>query len=225
VLVTASILVVWVAFAGMFIWYEVVHGLVPVLGLTLLVLGATGVTLYFRSPGADTMRWAWRGPPVLVAAAFLGWLYLDRCVQPQIQFLEAVSQGAIAAKARDWQASADAYSEAIRLNPSSAKAHHERGVALGFQGEHDRAIEDFNVAIQLDPNNAWVRYHRGVAYSKKRDHDSAMTDFDEAIRLDPAFARAYRARSSIYAKKGDAARAKADKQKAAELEKAGEEKP
>ena len=41
--------------------------------------------------------------------------------------------------------------EAIRLEPKSALAYNNRGVAWSVKKDYDRAIADFTEAIRLDP--------------------------------------------------------------------------
>jgi tetratricopeptide (TPR) repeat protein len=239
VLVVACILIVSVALPAVVIWQTEKHGFATkyVAGVVVVALGATFTTLHltvsddflrrhYGERGAVQMRRVWRGGwiGVLLGPVLLGLHYFD-CKVAEAQFALAFNRGFSAYQDRNWQVAIEAFSEAIRLDPSDMRAYRQRGAAYLRQEEHDRAIADFNEALRLAPDDAGTVYNRGVAYAKKQDYDSALTDFGEAIRLDPAFAKAYRARSSVYAKKGDDARAKADKQKAAELEKFGEENP
>lgn len=93
------------------------------------------------------------------------------------------------------------YDEAIRLNPSSAKAYFNRGKARASLDQDPSAIADYNRAIQLNPNFAETYFHRGCLrdYLVQRDSHKSMTaarfeerrsaiaDLDEAIRLDLDF--------------------------------------
>jgi hypothetical protein len=47
---------------------------------------------------------------------------------------------------------ADAYSEAISLDPNNAKAYRNQGVAFLHHGEEDRGLDDLDAAILLDSN-------------------------------------------------------------------------
>jgi tetratricopeptide (TPR) repeat protein len=233
VLVVVSILIVAVALAAVQI-REGVHGVTPVFGLVLLVLGAAGLTLHLTlsddilrrhsgEPGADPRREFWRSGwvGVVLGAALLGMHHLDRWIQAtaaDAQFRAAYNRGLTAARARDWQTAAEAFSEAIRHNPGDARPYRQRGAAYLHQEEPDRALADFDEALRLAPDDARVVYNRGVAWFKKQDYDRALIDFGEAIRLDPNYARAYLARGRVYSKKGDDVRARADQQKAAELD-------
>jgi tetratricopeptide (TPR) repeat protein len=235
-LVLALLLTASAALAGAVIWWsEAREGrLQYVLGVGFLALGLVFTTLqltlsddflrrHFGEPSAGQMRRAWRGGwvGILLGGAMLGVLYLDRWVQAtaaEAQSKAAYNRGLSAAKTGDWQAAVDAFSEAIRLDPNSARAYRNRGVAFLHQGEDDRALEDLGAAIRLDPNDANTFYNRGVTYCRKGDLARALADFTEAIRLNPGYAKAYLARSKVHDRKGDHEQAKADRQKAAELD-------
>jgi tetratricopeptide (TPR) repeat protein len=221
------------ALAAVLIWQEQVHGVAPVLGLLFLALGAAGMTLHLSlsddflrrhlgEPAAGQARGfcrsGWVG--ILLGAALLGLHYLDhwaREATARTNFQVAFNRGLSASKDRDWQAAADAFSEALRFDPSSAKAYHHRGVAFLHLGEQDRAIVDFSESIRIDPTDARVFSNRGLAFFRKVDYDHALTDFGEAIRLNQGYAKAYLARSRVHEQKGDDPRARADRQRAAEL--------
>ena len=50
------------------------------------------------------------------------------------------------------------FSEAIKLDPSDAKAYCNRGLVYSFSGQYDKAIVAFTDAIRRDPDD-------GTAYS------------------------------------------------------------
>ena len=58
------------------------------------------------------------------------------------------------------------YTEAIRLNPSLAKAYRNRGIAFAWKRENDKAIADYTEAIRLAPKDAFAFADRGAAYFK-----------------------------------------------------------
>ena len=197
------------------------------IGAACVVIGAALMTLHwtvsddflrreFGERGARQMRrFCRRGWIVsLSGLAVLGVLYCVCMIDATVAF----DRGLSAAKAQDWQTAAEAFSKAIRLNPSDVRFYRQRGAAYLHQDDPDRAITDFDEALRRAPNDAPTTYNRGVACFKKRDYDQALAEFGEAIRLDPSFRLAYLARSNTYARKGDEARAKTDRQKAAELD-------
>ena len=88
-----------------------------------------------------------------------------------------------------------------------AFAFYRRGNAYNEQGDHDRAIKDYDEALRLNPKHANAFSNRGVAYGHKGEYDLAIQSYDEAIRLDPSHADAFSNRGVAYGRKGDYDRA------------------
>jgi tetratricopeptide (TPR) repeat protein len=121
-----------------------------------------------------------------------------------------ISQGTADSNAGYYDKAIATFSEAIRLDPTSALAFRNRGNVYANKGDNDRAIADYSEAIRLDPKNALVLRNRGDAYTNKGDNDRAIADLNEAIRLDPKSALAFSYRGVGHANKGDYERAIAD---------------
>ena len=83
------------------------------------------------------------------------------------------------------------YTKAIELDPKSAMAYINRGVAYAKLKQYEKAIADFTRAIELDPKSASVYIRRGYAYVQLNQYDKAITDYNRAIELDPKSAKAY----------------------------------
>jgi tetratricopeptide (TPR) repeat protein len=102
------------------------------------------------------------------------------------------------------------FTQAIRLDPNSANAYRERGIAYSDKGDHRRGILDLNQTILLSPNNPRAYINRGNMYRLIGDYDRAITDYNQAIRLDPNSASAYMNRGGAYRQKGNINQAIAD---------------
>ena len=103
------------------------------------------------------------------------------------------------------------HDEAIRLNPDSAEAYFNRGLARALFDQDPSAIVDYDEALDLNPNFAEAYFHRACLKDYLAPRESAMAarhtalrsaiaDFDEAIRLglDPSL------RSHAYYRRGKA---------------------
>jgi tetratricopeptide (TPR) repeat protein len=75
---------------------------------------------------------------------------------------------------------------ALKVDPGSAEAEHERGVALRRLGKTARAVEAFTSATALDPDAAWVWFDLGRT---ALEAPSPGAGLDPAVALD-AFRRA-----------------------------------
>ncbi len=102
------------------------------------------------------------------------------------------------------------YTQAIRLNPSSAMAYHDRAVCLARIKENDRALADYNRALQLASDNPLSWNGRGVIYLRRKEYEKAIPDFTMAIQLRPTFAQPYENRAAAKRALGDVKGAAAD---------------
>jgi tetratricopeptide (TPR) repeat protein len=129
-----------------------------------------------------------------------------------------VAQGDAYREAEEYQQAAEAYTEALRLDPGNAAAYAGRGRAYNGLGEHQRAIADSEQAMKLDPRHALAYFVRGAAYGKLGEHQRAIADFDRAIALDPQDALAYFNRGLAYNNLSEYQRAIADLDRAIALD-------
>jgi tetratricopeptide (TPR) repeat protein len=82
-------------------------------------------------------------------------------------------------------------------------AHYNRGTARAAQGDHKRAIEDFNRTIELKPDSAWAFNNRANAYYHLGDLQRAKESSRKSIKLDPKNAPAYWVAANICAAEND----------------------
>ncbi len=76
-----------------------------------------------------------------------------------------------------------AYTDAIRLNPESAGAYHNRGISYAKKGEIGQAVADFTEAIRINPKDALAYYNRGSVYAENGEQAKANADFTKAREL------------------------------------------
>ena len=86
---------------------------------------------------------------------------------------------------RDFALALRYYDEAIRLDPRSARAYYDRGLAYGHLYDFDEAIADFSAAINLDPKLTDAYICRGVVYGSKREYAKEIPTCSEAIVSTP----------------------------------------
>ena len=88
--------------------------------------------------------------------------------------------------------------EALRLNPNDGCAHFDLGIALGHQGEVEKAVQHLSKALELMPDGFDRRYNPvdmqialGEALVLDREPGRAATMLSKAVALDPKSARAH----------------------------------
>ncbi len=106
-------------------------------------------------------------------------------------------EGVAAYAKKDFKASLDLFSRAIKYDPTLALFFVCRGAAsLKLERARD-AIGDFNQAIKLDATYARAFHLRGLAYEKLGEFARAFRDFDRSLEIDPEYGAAYDSRDSM----------------------------
>lgn len=116
-----------------------------------------------------------------------------------LTFADYYKQGHASYKVRDYEHALSDFSQAIKENPTHAKAHINRGNTRYNLKDYDGAVTDYSQAIQINPNEVNAYVNRGNArymlaeYSSDpdRDYNLALADFNNALRLNPNEAEAY----------------------------------
>ena len=104
----------------------------------------------------------------------------------------------------------DAYSEAIRLDPTELDARIARARAYLEGGKAAAAIAEANEVIRVRPDSTTARLILARGYASAGDHARAIADFDAAIRLRPDDPDALRDRGTVHQARRDDARALKD---------------
>jgi tetratricopeptide (TPR) repeat protein len=117
------------------------------------------------------------------------------------------------------------FDEAIRLDPTLAKAFYSRAKFKYVKQRADRLLDprnrsssvkeaaglaDISEAIRLDPTNAEYYIERSMMWIGSQNDDAAIADLTEAIRLNPRSIPAYQLRAGRWDAKQDEARMLAD---------------
>ncbi|HSE97679.1 MAG TPA: tetratricopeptide repeat protein, partial [Blastocatellia bacterium] len=105
-------------------------------------------------------------------------------------------------------------SEVAAVDPFTALAYYNRGIAWSARGELDKAAADFDRAIRINPlyTDAYIR--RGRCRHARGDLERAVADYTKAISLDPSSAFAYNNRGIARQAREDLAGAVSDFDKA-----------
>jgi tetratricopeptide (TPR) repeat protein len=83
------------------------------------------------------------------------------------------------------------YDEAIRLDPSHARAFGNRASTYNHLGQPERVLQDFGEAIRLDPDTSGFYGNRGQLFLNVGQTEQAIDDFNQAIKLSPEDAIAH----------------------------------
>jgi len=110
-----------------------------------------------------------------------------------------IRQGYNSAVQKNYEASIQAFTQAIDLDPQYAFAYTNRGNTYHEWKQLDLALADYNKAIALDPTDDSAYYNRGLLYSSLNRYDLEMADYGKAITINPNNVYALNNRGIAYA--------------------------
>ncbi|HMO59396.1 MAG TPA: tetratricopeptide repeat protein [Roseiflexaceae bacterium] len=111
-----------------------------------------------------------------------------------------------------------AYDLIVAQVPQEPLIYIRRGYSLYYQGEIERALEDFRHARQLAPQDVDAIFAVGIAEYELDHYDDVISTMDAVITLAPQFALAYAYRGIALHYQNDTNRALADCRRALTLE-------
>ena len=135
-------------------------------------------------------------------------------------FVQYFDQGLERYEAGDYQGAIADYTKAIKIDPMSSRAYHNRGAAKQELNLHKSAINDFNKAIELEKNNEILyHYYNNRAWSKYNVGDLKMglIDADKSIELNQDYMHSFDTRGRIRQDLGDVKGACSDFKKSVSL--------
>jgi len=121
-------------------------------------------------------------------------------------------------KNHQYERAIEAFTQAIKLDPSKVEGYHRRGFAYLDKDQYDAAIKDFQQALRLNPQDDYAYHHLGFVYYRKGKYDLAIENCKKAIEIEPKSSRSYQVRGLAYSGKGQHNLAIADFNRALELD-------
>jgi tetratricopeptide (TPR) repeat protein len=100
---------------------------------------------------------------------------------------ENISIGASNAMSKRPKQAIEAYSKAIKLDPSNAVAYRLRGYIYLITGQKEKAVSDLETSVKLDPTEAWSHYNLALAYMAVNDSTKALSETNKVLKLDYDF--------------------------------------
>jgi tetratricopeptide (TPR) repeat protein len=119
----------------------------------------------------------------------------------------AFTQGLAHFKQDEDEAAAEAFQQAIKLDPEYAEAHFNLGLTYGSLGKKNEALEEYKSAVKIyekrlrqDPKDADTQFNMGEAQSKLGDFEKAVDAYKQAVRLKREDDETYYALGTAYSK-------------------------
>jgi tetratricopeptide (TPR) repeat protein len=112
--------------------------------------------------------------------------------------IEFAARAAKSMNVGDYDAAIKDFTDAIRLDPRSAKYVYDRGVAHFQKGEDELALSDFNASLKLAPSDSLALAARAELELYKSKEDQARRDFDDALKGATDKKAVLRRRADVY---------------------------
>jgi len=86
---------------------------------------------------------------------------------------------------KSYDAAIEAYTKAVKLDPSNPVYYSNRAAAYSSKEDHDNAVIDAKKAIEVDPSFAKAYSRLGHAYYCLKNYNSAVEAFSNGLKLEP----------------------------------------
>ncbi len=96
-----------------------------------------------------------------------------------------MGRGATSGKTGDWIAAINWDRLATQVDPQSAGAYWQLGLAYGAAGQGPAQIEALRTAVSLSPADFQIRYALGLAYWRQGDPAAAAAQFERVLAIRP----------------------------------------
>ena len=108
---------------------------------------------------------------------------------------------------RYWHTTMSLFEHALAVNPRSAVAHNNLGLALAAENRITEAMDHYMEALRLMPSYALAHYHLGLLLMSQGQTQEAIHHYTEAVRLLPTYAEAHNNLGMALANQGRSAEA------------------
>lgn len=120
-----------------------------------------------------------------LAIALCGRALKRESLPPQARVAALIGRGMGFSANGDTGSAHTAFTEALRIDPSSWTAYVQRGYVRSRIGRRELALLDYSKAIELKPDEPVARTLRGVMLIRAGEHTLGIADLDVAIRQAP----------------------------------------
>src|SRR5947209_20556586 len=98
---------------------------------------------------------------------------------------EWTDKGNAAAQHGDYEVAAEAFEQAIAINPNDARARYNLALAQQYLGDSELAIAGYRRAIDLDPELIDAYINLGNLYGELGLNEDSLETFQQALELNP----------------------------------------
>ena len=105
--------------------------------------------------------------------------------------------GMVAVQTKQWDKALRLFTDALKINITSAIVYNNRGIVLKELTRLEEALACYDLAIKYKPDYAEAYYNRGIVLNELKRLDAALASYDGAINFKWDFAEAYLNRGTV----------------------------
>lgn len=92
--------------------------------------------------------------------------------------------------------------EVIKEDPNFYKAYAVEGIALAYNGDFEKGMQQIDKALELKPDYGYARFNKALANELFHHYDEAIKWYEKALEVEE-FEWSYYGIASVYGRKGD----------------------
>ncbi len=100
---------------------------------------------------------------------------------------EIFERGRSAMRAQDFANAAEAFQQAVDLQPDEVDAWFRLGLARSANDEPDAAIAAYRKAAEMDPDHTKAHNNLGNVLFRRGDYEQALTWYERALAIEPDY--------------------------------------
>src|SRR5438874_2419765 len=111
---------------------------------------------------------------------------------------EWTDKGNAAAQQGDYEGAAEAFEQAVAINPRDARARYNLALAQQYLGDAELAVAGYRRAIDIDPQLVDAYINLGNLYGELGLHEESLETLQQALDLDPENDELYLSVGDVY---------------------------
>ena len=92
--------------------------------------------------------------------------------------------------------------EVLKEDPNFYKAYAIEGIALAYNGDFEKGMQQIDKALELKPDYGYARFNKALANELYHHYDEAIKWYEKALEVEE-FEWSYYGIASVYGRKGD----------------------
>ncbi|MCB2290039.1 hypothetical protein LGK97_09690 [Clostridium sp. CS001] len=103
---------------------------------------------------------------------------------------------------KKYEKSIETQRQVIKEDPSFYKAYAVEGIALAYNGDFEKGMQQIDKSLELKPDYGYARFNKALANELYNHYDEAIKWYEKALEVEK-YEWSYYGIASVYGRKGD----------------------